>query len=107
MSEYINGREKWTGAKPDERGQYYVCDECGTNEIRMTSHFDGPNIYGYDYQCKNGHHIRRTIKRNPSEAWDDELTDRPKGQTGKTFSNFPERNYNYSDLEHRLLAQQG
>lgn len=67
---YTEGREKWTGATPNREIGHFVCDECGTDEIFMVSHFDGRDIYGYDYNCKNGHHIRRTIKRREGETWE-------------------------------------
>lgn len=61
-----DGRTTWDGAIPDEKKEYMICEQCGTNKIRMVSHFDGRGIYGYDYNCENGHHIRRTIKREVS-----------------------------------------
>lgn len=66
---YINVREKWMGITPNEDG-YAVCDECGGMNIRMTSHFDGRDIYGYDYRCECGAHIRRLIKRRADEVWE-------------------------------------
>ena len=54
---------EWEGAIPDEKGEYLVCKECGDNNLRLVSHFDGKKTYGYFYNCGNGHCITRTFRR--------------------------------------------
>lgn len=60
---YIIGATKWDGGHAD-KDNYLVCDKCGSKKIRMVAHFDGPKIYGYDYNCECGAHIRATTKRD-------------------------------------------
>ena len=64
MSDYTasDGAE-WEGAVPDKEEKYLVCKECGSNNIRLVSHFDGKETYGNFYNCENGHVIKRTFRR--------------------------------------------
>lgn len=63
MSYIASDGTKWNGVVPDAEHKYLQCEKCGSKKIRMVSHFDGREIYGYDYNCENGHIIRQTIKR--------------------------------------------
>ena len=64
MSYIAKDGSKWDGAVPDKNHKYMECEKCGSKAIRMVSHFDGRDIYGYMYNCENGHCIRQTMKRN-------------------------------------------
>ena len=69
MSYIASDGSVWDGAVPDENNEYLQCEKCGSKNLFVVSHFDGPRTYGYDYNCPNGHCIRRTIKRKPEERW--------------------------------------
>lgn len=64
MSYYAKDGSKWDGAVPDAEKRYLQCEKCGSKIIRVVSHFDGREIYGYGYNCKNGHCIEQTFKRH-------------------------------------------
>lgn len=66
---YQRGNETWEGVVPDENHEYLQCEICGSKDIRMVAHFDGRDIYGYNYNCGNGHPIRQIIPRKPEERW--------------------------------------
>lgn len=57
-------RAKWDGVIPDSEELYLQCEKCGSKKIRMVSHFDGRKIYGYGYNCENGHYITKTMRRD-------------------------------------------
>ena len=56
----------WNGAVPDEKQEYMQCEECGSKKLRMVAHFDGAKMFGYTYNCENGHVILMTMKRDRS-----------------------------------------
>ena len=57
-------RAKWDGVIPDIEELYLQCEKCGSKKIKLVAHWDGPDAYGYSYNCENGHCISSAIKRN-------------------------------------------
>lgn len=59
---------EWEGLHPNEDG-IGVCDKCGSTKIKMVSHIDGRDFYGYTYQCECGAFITMTAKRKGHMMW--------------------------------------
>ena len=60
---------KYKGAVNDNG--YLACEECVSNKIKITNHFDGRGFFGEGGHCVDCGHIVQIMHKRTGGLWDD------------------------------------